>query len=298
VASMALGAAEAAMDIAIQYAKERIQFGSPLSEKQGYTHKLVVPHMVRLEAAAAYIDEMALEVDRDGEKDIQVEGSIAKLFTTEAANKAADDAMQALGGYGYITEFEVEKIKRDVKITCIYEGTSEIQQNIISTYRWKISRKTKGEFYNRLSSEMATLETTFKNGGASLLGCCARLLNEAINRVHDKRLTRQQYVMFALADLMTHVEVGASLARKAAGLTKGEHPDAEKLRAMSRIFANEVAQLAAKNIPLTLMGTGAFSPEEVATILGHLNYAVLILGYDKLIVEMDTVADILFERET
>lgn len=298
VASMALGAAEAAMDIAIQYAKERIQFGSPLSEKQGYTHKLVVPHMVRLEAAAAYIEEMALEVDRDGEKDIQVEGSIAKLFTTEAANKAADDAMQALGGYGYISEFEVEKIKRDVKITCIYEGTSEIQQNIISTYRWKMSRKTKGEFYNRLSTEMDALETTFKNGGCSLLGCCARLLNETINRVHDNRLTRQQYVMFALADLMTHVEVGASLARKAARLIKDGHPEAEKFRAMSRIFANEVAQLAAKNMPLTLMGTGVFSPEEMMAALQDLNYAALMLGYDKVIVEMDIVADILFERKT
>ncbi len=298
VASMALGAAEAAMDIAIQYAKERIQFGSPLSEKQGYTHKLIVPHAVRLEAAAAYIEEMALEVDRDGEKDIQVEGSIAKLFTTEAANNAADDAMQALGGYGYISEFEVEKIKRDVKITCIYEGTSEIQQNIISTYRWKISRKTKGEFYTRLSSEMTTLETSLKNGGCSLLGCCAGILNETIDRVHDKRLVRQQYVMFGLADLMTHLEVGASLARKAAALTKGGHPDAEKIRAMSRIFANEVAQLTAKNIPLILLGTGVFSPEEMATYLHDLDYASLMSGYDRIVTEMDIVADILFERKT
>jgi alkylation response protein AidB-like acyl-CoA dehydrogenase len=296
VASMALGAAEAAMDIAVQYAKERVQFGSPLSEKQGYTHKLVVPHMVRLEAAAAYIEEMAIEVDRDGEKDIQVEGSIAKLFTTEAANNAADDAMQALGGYGYISEFEVEKIKRDVKITCIYEGTSEIQQNIISTYRWKKSRKTKGEFYSRLSSEMETLETSFKNGGGALIGLCASLLNETINRAHDNRLIRQQYVMFGLADLMTHLEVGASLARKAAGLTKDGHPDAEKFRAMSRIFANEVAQLAAKNIPLILMGTGVFSPEEMAAYLQDLDYASLMLGYDKVVTEMDIVADILFER--
>jgi len=297
VASMALGAAEAAMDIAIQYAKERIQFGSPLSEKQGYTHKLIVPHVVRLEAAAAYIDEMALEVDRDGEKDIQVEGSIAKLFTTEAANNAADDAMQALGGYGYISEFEVEKIKRDVKITCIYEGTSEIQQNIISTYRWKISRKTKGDFYKRLSSEMTSLETSFKNGGCSLLGCCAGMLNETIGRVHDMRLVRQQYVMFGLADLMTHLEVGASLARKVAALTKDGHPDAEKIRAMSRIFANEVAQLTAKNVPLILLGTGVFSPEEMAMYLRDLDYESLMLGYDRIVTEMDIVADILFERK-
>lgn len=296
VASMALGAAQAAMDIVIQYAKERIQFGSPLSEKQGYTHKLVVPHVVRLEAAAAYIEEMALEVDRDGGKDIQVEGSIAKLFTTESANRAADDAMQALGGYGYISEFEVEKIKRDVKITCIYEGTSEIQQNIISTYRWKKSRKTKGEFYHRLGSEMAALETSFQNGGAALLGRCAWLLKDIINQAHDNRLTRLQYVMFGLADVMTHVEVGASLARKAAGLTKDGHPDAEKFRAISRIFANEVAQLTAKNVPLILMGTGVFSSEEMTAYLQDLEYAALTLGYEKIITEMDTVADILFQR--
>ena len=298
VASMALGAAEAAMDIAIQYAKERVQFGSPLSEKQGYTHKLVVPHMVRLEAAAAYIEEMALEVDRDGEKDIQVEGSIAKLFTTESANNAADDAMQALGGYGYISEFEVEKIKRDVKITCIYEGTSEIQQNIISTYRWKKSRKTKGEFYNRISLEMAVLDTAFPNGGCGLLGHCAGLLNNTISMVHDKRLIRQQHVMFALADLMTHVEVGVSMARKAATLSESSHSDAEKFRAMSRIFANEVAQLTARSIPMMLMGTGVLSPEEMTTYLQDQDYGVLMHGNDRIVAEMDTVADILFERAT
>ena len=81
-------------------------------------------------------------------------GAIAKFFATEMANKAADDAIQALGGYGYITEFGVEKIKRDVKITCIYEGTSEIQQNIISTFRWKKTRKTKGEYYLGMAREM------------------------------------------------------------------------------------------------------------------------------------------------
>jgi len=142
VGAMALGAGEAALDIVIPYAKERIQFGSPLSEKQGYTHKLVVPNAVRLEAAGAYMDEVAIRLD-SGEEDLQVEGSIAKFFATESANKVLDDAMQALGGYGYISEYEVEKIKRDVKITCIYEGTSEIQQNIISTFRWKKTKKNK-----------------------------------------------------------------------------------------------------------------------------------------------------------
>ena len=101
VAAMAIGAGEAALNIVIPYAKERIQFGSPLSEKQGYTHKLVVPNAVRMEAAVAYMEEVGLRCD-SGEEGLDVEGSIAKLFATEAANKTAEDAIQALGGYGYI----------------------------------------------------------------------------------------------------------------------------------------------------------------------------------------------------
>ena len=138
------------------YAKERIQFGSPLSEKQGYTHKLIVPNAINLAAAEAYIDDVAHMLD-GSEEDLQVEGAIAKLFATESADRTANDCIQALGGYGYIREFEVEKIKRDVKITCIYEGTSEIQQNIISTFRWKATRKTKGQFYGAMAEEMDAL---------------------------------------------------------------------------------------------------------------------------------------------
>ena len=82
-----------------------------------------------------------------GETDLQVEGAIAKLFATEIGNACADAAIQALGGYGYIREYDVEKIKRDVKITTIYEGTSEIQQLIISTFRWRSSVQSKDEFY-------------------------------------------------------------------------------------------------------------------------------------------------------
>jgi len=208
VASMALGAGEAALDIAISYAKERIQFGSPLSEKQGYTHKLIIPNIVKLEAAATYIDEIATRLD-SGETDLQVEGSIAKLFTSEAANKTADDAMQALGGYGYINEYEVEKIKRDVKITCIYEGTSEIQQNIISTHRWKQTRKTKGAYYADMAAEMEKLAENHPRIGCRFFGHSAKALNHMITIVHDHQLTRQQSIMFGLADMMTHVEIGA-----------------------------------------------------------------------------------------
>jgi len=298
VASMALGAAEEALDIAIGYARERIQFGAPLSEKQGYTHKLIVPHAVKLAAAAAYIEEMCVEVDRDVEKDVQVEGSIAKLFTTEAANDAADHAIQALGGYGYISEFEVEKIKRDIRITSIYEGTSEIQQNIISTYRWKITRKTKGGFYDNIRNEMNDLAAGFENGGCELLSRSAHILNDLINQAHKHRLTRQQYIMFALADLMALVEIGASFARKANSMAVKGHPQAKPYRAMSRIFAHEVAQNTTATIPMVLTGTGALTADQMDAYLKESDVAAMMRGYVHIITEMDTVADFLFERKS
>jgi alkylation response protein AidB-like acyl-CoA dehydrogenase len=125
VATFGLGGGMAALEKAVAYAKERIQFGTPLVEKQGYTHQLLVPSAVQLEAARAHIEKTALRLD-SGEEDLQVEGSVSKYFATEAGDAAANRAIQALGGYGYIREFEVEKIKRDVKITTIFEGTSDL----------------------------------------------------------------------------------------------------------------------------------------------------------------------------
>lgn len=297
VAAMALGSYQAALDIVIPYAKERIQFGSPLSEKQGYTHKLVVPHVVRFQAATAYLDEVAIRLD-SGETDLHVEGSIAKLFATESANKAADDSIQALGGYGYITEFEVEKIKRDVKITCIYEGTSEIQQSIISTFRWKDTRKTKGGFYGSIADEMEKLNADVDNAGCHLYGHAANILNDIITQVHDARLTRKQHVMFTLADMMTHVEVGTSLARKAVTLTKADDLDATKIATISRIFADEVAQLVIRNALKLLMGTGVFDKTVAVNFMETESYKKLILSSLNVINDMDKVADIVFERTT
>lgn len=296
VASLALGAADAAMRIAVPYAKERIQFGTPLSEKQGYTHKLIVPNAVKIEAATAYMEEIALKLDSSNE-DLQVEGSIAKFFASETANKAAEDAMQALGGYGYISEFEVEKIRRDAKITCIYEGTSEIQQNIISTFRWKKTWKTKGGFYTDIASEMTQTDTSMPDAGCRFYGLAAKVLAETAILVHEHKMTRSQCIMFALADMMTHVEVGASMARKAKALTDAGKEEAEKIRIMSRIFADEVARVTGQAMLKILMGSGEFSPEAVSDFLKTVSYNELIGSSLNIIADMDKVADILFERK-
>jgi len=296
VGAMGLGAGEAALDIVIDYAKKRVQFGSPLSEKQGYTHKLVVPHAVRLEAAAAYMDEQATRLDA-GEKDLQVEGSIAKYFATEAGNKAAEDAIQALGGYGYITEYEVEKIKRDVKITCIYEGTSEIQQNIISTFRWRTTVKSKGDYYGAMAQEMEALHASMPEIGAATYARAAKTLNETIMFIHNHKLTRQQYIMFCLADMMTHVEVGVSMARKAKCLVREKSSQAKKIVIMSRIFASEVVELITTNAIKIVTGSGLADEEIPSTLKERMGYEGFMASHSGLIQDMDAVADILFGGE-
>src|SRR6266508_1963663 len=139
VAAFGLGAGWAALDRAIPYSVERIQAGGPLSEKQGYTHKLIVPHACRLEASRAYIEETAQRIDSETEGSLNTEGAIAKYLATEAGLAAAEASIQALGGYGYTREYMVEKIRRDVRITTIYEGTSEVME------RCRLGRLTRNQ---------------------------------------------------------------------------------------------------------------------------------------------------------
>ncbi|PID39508.1 MAG: acyl-CoA dehydrogenase [Proteobacteria bacterium] len=291
VAAMALGAGEAALDIAIPYARERIQFGSPLSDKKGYTNKLIVPHWVNLKAAAAYIEMIARRLDSE-HADLQVEGSIAKLFTTEVANRAADDVIQALGGYGYISEFGVEKIKRDVKITCIYEGTSEIQQNIVSTFRWKKTRKTKGAYYDTMADRLDEHHGQCDQAGCKTIAACARELNRIIDFAHANRLTRHQQVMFALADSATYVEVADAMSRLAVA-------QADRIAlATARIFAHTCAGMVADKIRLIAMGCRSIDAETVDAFMQASELAHLATTYHGLIDDMDAIADHLFARES
>jgi len=214
VAAFGLGAGEEALDRAVTYGHERVQFGDPLFSKQGFTHKLIVPHAVRLEAARAYCERVADRLDL-GEPGLQVEGAVAKFFASEAGNAAADAAIQAHGGYGYTHEYEVEKIRRDVRITTIYEGTSEILQSIIGTHRWRMTVKTKGGFYR----EMATALRELGTGEAA--AAAADALAETILACHRRKLPREQWVMFELARLATEVETAVALAHKAVSAGDG-----------------------------------------------------------------------------
>ena len=242
VAAFGLGAGLSAMEKAVKFARERVQFGTPLIEKQGYTHKLLVPNIVRLTAAQAYIEEIAKRID-SGDTNIMVEGSIAKYFATEAGNTAAEAAIQALGGYGYMHDYEVEKIKRDVRITTIYEGTSEIQQDIIYLFRWRTTIKSKGEFYRGMATEMQTLSAQACLESAKIVAQALELLNDLIFFAHNQKLTRQQHIQFLLSDIVTWTEVAAALAKKTAEHLRVSAGDAAKLQSSLRIFVAEVARL-------------------------------------------------------
>jgi alkylation response protein AidB-like acyl-CoA dehydrogenase len=238
VATFGLGGGMASLERAIKYSKERVQFGTTLAEKQGYTHKLLVPHAVQLEAARAYIEEVARRLD-SSEEDLQVEGSIAKYFTTEAGDAMANDGIQAFGGYGYMREYEVEKIKRDVKILPLYEGTSEIQQNIISVFRLRDTVRSKGAFYLEMAEYLDKLP---ESSAGPLVARAIRAMTEVILSTRKQKLTKSQYVMFLLADMMTWCEVGAGLCRKAAAFKGRQHRSPAFIEAAARVFAREVVE--------------------------------------------------------
>lgn len=128
IASLALGIGQAALDYAIKYSMEREQFGERIADFQGLQWMLV-DRATELEAARLLILQAA---DRKKNKlPFAKEASMAKVFATEKANLACYTALQVLGGYGYMKDFPIERYSRDVRITSIYEGTSEIQRLII-----------------------------------------------------------------------------------------------------------------------------------------------------------------------
>src|SRR5450631_3415028 len=218
VAAFGLGAGWAALDRAIPYSTKRIQAGSPLSEKQGYTHKLIVPHVARLEAARSYIEETAERIDAGIEGSLNTEGAIAKYMSTEAGNLAADASIQALGGYGYTHEYMVEKIRRDVRITTIYEGTSEIMEMTIARDRWQLHLKTRGQHYHEQARQFEAIHGRHPEVGANTAALGFHALAEVMEKARVGRLTRYQHILLRLGELIAYAEAAGSLARRAAGM--------------------------------------------------------------------------------
>lgn len=129
IAALSVGIAQAALDHSVKYAKQRKQFGKSLSEFQGIQFKIAD---MATEVEAARLLTYKAAVMRDEGKDFKFAASLAKYFASEIACKATNEAIQIHGGYGFIKEFPVEKLYRDVKLTTIGEGTSEVQKMIMA----------------------------------------------------------------------------------------------------------------------------------------------------------------------
>ena len=302
VAAFGLGAGWAALDRAIPYSTKRIQAGAPLSEKQGYTHKLIVPQVARLEAARSYIEETAERIDA-GEGSLNTEGAIAKYMATEAGNQAADASIQALGGYGYTHEYLVEKISRDVRITTIYEGTSEIMEMTISRDRWQSHLKTRGQHYHERARELEALHARHPQIGAEVAALANHVLAEIMERARLSRLTRYQHILLRIGEWIAFAESAGSLARRAARCAEGKlHEksnrkfDASALAALSRIFAREAALKVSEEGLRWVIGAGGISTEETAAYETSLQLSAVHRAQAGLISDMDYIADVLYAR--
>ena len=304
VAAFGLGAGWSALDRAIAYSTERIQGGAPLSEKQGYTHKLIIPHLTRLEAGRACIEETATRIDV-GEGDngaLNTEGAIAKYFATEAGNAAADAAIQAHGGYGYTREYLVEKIRRDVRITTIYEGTSEIMEMTIARDRWQQHLKTGGEYYRERARELDALHARRPEVGAAGAALATSAVAAILEACRVARLTRQQHVLLRLGELIAWAEAAGSLARRAAAALDGTLPDKsdrrftpDVLAAISRVFARDAAQTVAQN-GLRWVPGAADPTAELTDFEAQLRLDAIRRAQTGLVADMDRIADAVYSR--
>ena len=305
VAAFGLGCGREAMDRAISYSTQREQGGAPLSEKQGYTHKLIVPHVVRLEAARAFVEETATSLDAGSGADgaLNTEGAIAKYLASEAGLAAADAAIQAHGGYGYTRPYIVEKIRRDVRITTIYEGTSEILEMTIARDRWQEHLKSRGTYFTEAARAVRALHATHPSVGADVAALGLDCLATVFETCRTSRLTRNQHILLRLGALVADAEGAAALVRRAVAaaedrlVEKADRAyDAYALAAMSRVFAREAALTVAEEGSRWVCG--AADAAASAALVAALPWAAVHAAQSGLVSDMDTVADVIYHRVT
>ena len=300
VAAFGLGAGWAALDRAITYSRKRIQAGSPLSEKKGFTHKLIVPHVVALEASRAAIEETAERLDA-GEEGLNIEGAVAKYLASEAGDAAADAAIQAHGGYGYTHDYMVEKIKRDVRITRIYEGTSEIMEMTIARGRWQEHLKTGGDYYHARALELGSIHAEDPALGADVVALAHHALAELLERCRAEKLTRNQHILLRLGALIAQAEGAAALARRAQrAAAKQLHPKADRglrpdaLAAASRVNARDAALTVATEAVRLVAGADG---GELGDLEQRLDLASIHRSQAGLLADLQVVADAIYARK-
>ena len=141
IAAQALGIAAGALDEAVNYSRQRRQFGKPINTFQGVSFMLA-DMAIEIEAARALLYAMARHIDSGG-KNVSKYSAMIKVFASDVAMRVTTNAVQVFGGYGYMKEYPVEKMMRDAKITQIYEGTNQIQREVIGLALIKEAAKKK-----------------------------------------------------------------------------------------------------------------------------------------------------------
>jgi alkylation response protein AidB-like acyl-CoA dehydrogenase len=305
VAAFGLGGGTEAIERAIRYSAQRIQGGSPLSEKQGYTHKLIIPNVVRLAAARAFVEETATRLDAGEGTDgaLNTEGAIAKYLASEAGLAAADAAIQAHGGYGYTRPYIVEKIRRDVRITTIYEGTSEILEMTIARDHWQLHLKTRGAHFIEQAQAVRDLHTSHPAVGADVAALGLECLAAVFEACRAGRLTRNQHILLRLGELVAHAEGAAALVRRAVAAADGRLPDKgdttydpAALATISRVFAREAALKVAEEGLRWVCGSADASTS--AALLAALPLGAVHAAQAGLVSDMDAVASAIYARIT
>jgi alkylation response protein AidB-like acyl-CoA dehydrogenase len=191
----------------------------------------------------------------------------------------------------------VEKFKRDVRITTIYEGTSEIMEMTIGRDRWQQHLKTRGRYYLDAADQLDALHATNPNLGANVAAMASRALAGVMETARVHRLTRNQHLLFRIGELVAFVECAGSFARRAAAAGTGDLVDkaegtfdGTELAAMSRVYAREAASKVALEGTRWVLGAaepGAVAPAELAALAGTDAIAAAQAG---LLADMDTVA--------
>jgi alkylation response protein AidB-like acyl-CoA dehydrogenase len=255
-----------------------------------------------LEAARAYIEWTAGRLDA-GEAGLATEGAIAKYAATEAGHRAAEDAIQALGGYGYTHEYLIEKIRRDVRITTIYEGTSEIMEMTIARDRWQQHLKSSGAYYRDKAAALLELHRTHPTVGADAAALASSALAAVLESCRVARLTRNQHVLFRLGDLITTTECAEVFAQRAAAAIDGtsfdkslDRFDGAAMAAMSRVFAREAAQKVGQEGVRWVAGSVEPGSADVAALLATIPHDAIRNAQAGLLADMTTVADVLYGR--
>jgi alkylation response protein AidB-like acyl-CoA dehydrogenase len=197
----------------------------------------------------------------------------------------------------------LEKIKRDERITTIYEGTSEIMEMTISRDRWQLHLKTRGQHYHDQAQRFEALHVSNPKVGADTAALALHALAEILEKARVARLTRHQHILLRLGELIAYAECAGSLARRAALLAESKLNEkangrfnANALAALSRVFAREAALKVGEEGLRWIIGAGGASDSEIPALESSFGLPAIHRAQMGLIADMDFIADTLYGR--